>query len=640
MSFDYQKLKQKQGDEGSLWTSYSDLFMVLSVVFLLLYVVATLRSGTFSVQKQLEMQKMSAQSEDLKRQIQAYNALKEDYLQKEASEDEAKMYEELMGKLTLLQDEATQEKQALEKQADENAAKAVALNQYQQMVRNIINTNMLAKKRIKTRDNLIVKKNDAIKEMDQTINTQAEEISTKAQIISQKESQIEEQENEIVRKQQLLEEKKKQVSELSQEIKSKEHTISENQQKISSLNGNLSQKIKELEKTYASANSSKTELNRKIALLKLENAKKINQLHTQTKNMEESVTAINSQLAQASNQLQEANKKIGEQEALKKQLEAEMKEASANYQQKMAEMDQNFKNKIAAERAALEKQLEGEKASAQEKLKRLAEFKDKVAGEKAELDKKLNELKGEVDATKNQLGQVSKEANDYKQKLDDAKKDHGKYLASIDKLKQERDNMAGDQGRAKEVSEAKKRLAEKIAANLANKGIKAGVDPKSGDVTINFGDEYFDTGKHNLKDNMKAILKKFIPIYSKSLFDDKNVAKEIQSVEIVGFSSPTYKGKYVDPQSLQEADRAAVSYNLDLSFYRAKSIFSYIFDKKNMNYNYQKDLLPLVKVTGRSFLAEEVKGRSIASGLTHQQYCAQHNCEKSQKVIIRFNLKD
>ena len=166
MSFDYQKLKRKHDEEGSFWTSYSDLFMVLSVVFLLLYVVASLRSGTFSMQKQMELQKAVAETQDYKKQIQAYNALKDNYLEQEASQSEAKMYEDLMGKLTLLQDEATEEKKELEKEAQQNAEKAQALNQYQQMVRNIINTNLLSKKRIKNRDELIVKKNDAMKEMD------------------------------------------------------------------------------------------------------------------------------------------------------------------------------------------------------------------------------------------------------------------------------------------------------------------------------------------------------------------------------------------------------------------------------------------------------------------------------------------
>ncbi len=139
---------------------------------------------------------------------------------------------------------------------------------------------------------------------------------------------------------------------------------------------------------------------------------------------------------------------------------------------------------------------------------------------------------------------------------------------------------------------------------------------------------------------MKELLRKFVPTYSKALLEDEKVAKEISSVEIVGFSSPTYKGRYVDPQSLSDADKTAVAYNLDLSYNRAKSIFTYMFNKNEMVYQHQKDMLPLVKVTGRSFLAEEVKGRDIASGLDHKDYCAKYNCEKSQKVIIRFNLKD
>src|SRR6478672_4535533 len=120
MSLDYQKLKAKHEEEGSFWTSYSDLFMVLSVVFLLLYVVASLRSGTSNIQSQIEHQKVKNENQDLRKQIQAYNALKDDYLEKEASADEARMYEELMSKLSLLQEEAKEEKRQLEAQANEN----------------------------------------------------------------------------------------------------------------------------------------------------------------------------------------------------------------------------------------------------------------------------------------------------------------------------------------------------------------------------------------------------------------------------------------------------------------------------------------------------------------------------------------
>jgi chromosome segregation ATPase len=633
MSLDYQKLKSKQQEDGSFWTSYSDLFMVLSVVFLLLYVVGSLRSGTSSVQSQIEHQKLKAEAQDYKKQIQAYNALKDDYLEKEASADEAKMYDELMSKLSLLQEEATEEKKQLENKAHENEAKAKALNQYQQMVRNIVNTSLLSNKKIKFRNEVIVKKNDEIKDMDSTIQTQTRDISEKAELISQNRQQIEKQEKEIYEKQQVLDQKKQQVAMLESQVNEKAQTIQTNQSKINSLNSDLSQKIKELEKTSTSANTSKAELNRNIAIMKLQNAKKIGELQNQTKEMKESVESINRELADAEGQLNDARGRMAAQEAIKKKLESDMANASAEHQAKMAQMRGDFDKKMNAEREALENQLNNEKASGAEKLKRLSEFKNKIAGDKLALDKQLAGLKDEV-------GKAKGEADNLKGQLASAQKEHGRYMAAIGQLEKDKAGLLGDLKRAQEIIEAKKKLARKIADNLAKNGIKAGVDGKTGDVTIQFGDEYFDTGKADLKDNMKTVLQKFVPTYSKSLLEDEKVAKEISSVEIIGFSSPTYKGRYVDPQSLQDQDRAAVSYNLDLSYNRAKSIFSYMFDKKSMTYQHQKDLLPLVKVTGRSFLAEEVKGRDIASGLAIKDYCAKYNCEKSQKVIIRFNLKD
>lgn len=634
MSLDYQKLKQKKDTEDSgFWTSYSDLFMVMSVVFLLLYVVASLRSSTSSVQNMIENQKLKSEVQDYKKQIQAYNALKDDYLAKEANPDEVKMYDELMGKLSLLQDDATKENEKLESQVRENASKVKALNQYQQMVRNIVNTNMLSNKKIKFRNEVIVKKNESIKEMDTTIQDQTKDIREKAQTITKNKEQIEKQEREISEKQIILDQKKQQVSMLESQVESKEKTIQSNQGKINILNNDLAQKIKDYEKTSQSAKVSKAELNRSIAIMKLQNAQKIGELQSQTNTMKESINSINKELSSAEGQLHEARGKVAEQEALKVKLENEIASANAEHQNKMVEMRKGFDDKMAAAKAALENQLEKEKASASEKVKRLGEFKNKLAAEKANLDKQLASLKDEV-------GKVKGEADQLKGKLANSQKEHGRYLAAIDKLEKDKAGLSGDLKRAQEILNAKKKLAQKIANSLAKNGVKAGVDGKTGDVTIQFGDEYFDTGKAELKPNMKQVLQKFVPTYSKSLLEDEKVAQEISSVEIIGFSSPTYNGRYVDPTSLHEKDREAVNYNLDLSYNRAKSIFSYIFDKKDMTYQYQKDLLPLVKVTGRSYLAEEVKGRDIASGLNIKDYCSKYKCEKSQKVIIRFNLKD
>ncbi len=181
-------------------------------------------------------------------------------------------------------------------------------------------------------------------------------------------------------------------------------------------------------------------------------------------------------------------------------------------------------------------------------------------------------------------------------------------------------------------------LAEQIMRNFAKAGIKASVDGKTGDVTINFENEYFATGSANLKDGMKSILQKTIPVYAQSLFQDKKIASRISSVEIIGFASPTYKGKFVDPDSLSPETRSAVNYNMDLSYQRAKSIFEHVFDTTKMNFGAQQTLLPLVKVSGRSYLASDrLKGRALGSD---HDYCKTNDCQKSQKVIIKFNLRD
>ena len=118
---------------------------------------------------------------------------------------------------------------------------------------------------------------------------------------------------------------------------------------------------------------------------------------------------------------------------------------------------------------------------------------------------------------------------------------------------------------------------------------------------------------------------------------DESLASQISSVEIIGFASPTYAGKPVDPRNLSAANRRAVNYNLDLSYKRARAIFRYAFDIENFKFDYQEKMLPLLNVTGRSFFAEDVDP-SDTGNLSIDEFCGQYNCKKSQRVIIKFGL--
>jgi outer membrane protein OmpA-like peptidoglycan-associated protein len=209
-----------------------------------------------------------------------------------------------------------------------------------------------------------------------------------------------------------------------------------------------------------------------------------------------------------------------------------------------------------------------------------------------------------------------------------------------DALGKEISGLKGELAEAQAKADARAKLSREIAQALKAAGVQADVNPNTGDVTISFGGDYFDSGSSALKPTMASVLQKFVPKYSESLFKDPKIASKITSVDIVGFASPTYQNKYIDPQSLDPEDQKAAKYNLDLSYKRARSIFDYMFDTKKINYKNQKQLLPLVKVTGRSFFTEGRTPSGAVPGMSQKEFCQKFDCKQSQKVIIKFNMDD
>ena len=137
---------------------------------------------------------------------------------------------------------------------------------------------------------------------------------------------------------------------------------------------------------------------------------------------------------------------------------------------------------------------------------------------------------------------------------------------------------------------------------------------------------------------MKQYLKKIIPVYANSLFNEANIDQYIKSIEVVGYASPIYLGKYVNPQSLSKEASAALNYNMDLSYRRARSIFQYILDKRNLQFEHQKELMLHLKVTGRSYLESAPLGEPPPDSTAMNDFCRKYDCEKLQSAIIRFNL--
>ncbi|MGZ3742372.1 MAG: microtubule-binding protein [Pseudobdellovibrionaceae bacterium] len=558
MSFNYHKNKEGNSQD-SFWTSYSDLFLGLSTIFLLLYVISSLRTSTDAIRYQVESQKLSLQVNELKGQLQMYENVKNEYMNN-APKDEVQEYQELMDKLTLLQEDAKTEKDKLIEKAFENDKKVKALNKYQQMVRNVMNANKMAKSKIVHRD-------DLIKDQDETIETQDNEIDN-----------------------------------LQEDIQNKKDLIAEGERKIDEANNSLKEKAAELKQALNSNKITKKKYDAKLAQARAENDRQVNQLALANEKYSEQLAATTGQLNQVSAQLNQTSTQLAktqgalvEKENETRGLYGQLQKQAGDAKSKIAGLEAGFAAEKAKERALFDAELNKHKAmGAAEKARREGQFKAAMAAKERELGNKLAALGGQLKDTEGQLA------------------------------------------KAKAENEARKAVADEVKKGFAKAGIKADIDMETGDVVLDFGQAYFDNDSDHLKNEMKNVLEKAMPIYSRSLFGNPKISNKISAVEIVGFASPTYKGRFIDPKSNSPEDKQAIKYNMDLSYRRANAIFGYVLDDNNLRFQHQKELVSLLKVSGRSFLETlPAANRSVANA---KDFCKQNDCKKAQRVIIRFNV--
>ncbi len=614
MSFQYNKNgSHNQGE--SFWTSNSDLFLGLSSIFLLLYVVSSLRSGADGMNNATENKKLKVQIQDLENQLKTYESVKNQFLQSQATKSEKDEYAELMDKLSLLQEEAKNEKENLTKQASDNAKKELALNKYQQMVRNVINSNKFAQTKITNRNEVITEKEQVIDEKNDTITEQSSKIAGLGKDISQKDNMIKAKEAQMDK---INDEMEKKAKELQASYKHAKMSQTAFKQKMKQLEIEADNKILAVEQqkqaieqqkrqTQAELNKAKQNLNQTQEQLaqtenQLDTTKgTLNQTAQQLDATKGALNQTKNELDQTANQLDSTK---GTLEQTKGQLSAKAQEAAnlnaqlgnaaAETKTKMDALQGKFAGQAAAEKAAFDKALANQKnLSDADRAKREGQFKAAAEAKERALAGQMAGLAGQLKATEGQLNQVKAEL------------------------------------------QARKQVASEIKKGFDKIGVKADIDLESGDVLLDFGQAYFDNDSSQLKEDMRSVLRKAMPVYSKSLFGNPTVSNQISSVEVIGFASPTYKGKFVDPNSSKPADREALKYNMDLSYKRAKSIFNYILDEKEMNFEHRQTLVPNLKVSGRSFLDLMKMDRNVASA---DEYCKKNDCKKAQRVIIRFSM--
>ncbi|MEA9358240.1 hypothetical protein SHI21_18540 [Bacteriovorax sp. PP10] len=542
MSFNYKKSGDQHSND-SFWTSYSDLFLGLSCIFLLLYVVSSMRQGADSIKQQVVNEQLSQENNDLKNQLKAYEDIKNQYMKDQASVEEKNEYNELVDKLSLLQEENQSENDKLKKQLLENSKKEASLNKYQQMVRNMLNANKLAKTKINTREVVI---------------------EEKSQVIEVKEGQI---------------------SDLEKEVQQNKQLIAKGERDITEAKEQLDVRLHELRSAYKNNKITRAILEKKMAQANSESKNKVQALQAEKQKYQEELTGVTQKLNAVASNLDETKglleKKTGEAEMLQNKVSQTAAEGNA----KIANLKAGFAAQQAREKAAFEGELGKMKLGAAERERREGAFRAAAADKERAMNDKIGGLQGEL-------------------------------------------------GRAKAELEARQMVAKDIAKSFANAGIKAEVNNETGEVLLDFGESYFDSGSAQLKNEMKHVIEKAVPIYAKSLLGNSKISEKVSAVEIIGFASPTYKGRFVDPKSSAKEDKEALKYNMDLSYSRAKSIFNYMIDNQKDQNPYNKSLMALMKVSGRSFL----EAGNVKTNVSPEKFCQVNDCKKAQRVVIRFSM--
>lgn len=610
MSFDYKK-SASHGNSDSFWTSYSDLFLGLSTIFLLLYVTASLRTGTDAIKAQVDNRKLTMEVEELKSQLVMYENVKSNYMEKNATEGEQQEYQELMDKLTLLQEEAKDDSDRLAKQALENERKAAALNKYQQMVRNMINANKVAKTKVLAR-------NDIIDEQDTTIDEQKKDISTLQNDVAQKKAMIEQNQKQINNARAALAKKKQ---DLLAAYKANEMTKQAYEEKAKQIQAQGDEKIKKL-----------VDVNHKFSA-------QLNKLSSELKGTQAALEGTQNQLKGTEAELQAKQAALTEKQKALLEKQAALQGTQAALQGTKAQL-QGTQAELAGTRDALSAK-DAEARDLQGKLHatagEAAGLKAKIAGMRAAYDKEVGDARAALDAEirKGKMGEAERARREGELRNQMAAKER-ELAGKIGALQGQLGDMSGQLAKAREEMDARRGIAREIQKGFAAAGIKADVDMQTGEVVLDFGDHYFDSDSANLNDAMKDIIERAMPVYSRSLFGNPKVAGKISTVEVVGFASPTYKGKFVDPRSNKHEDKMALKYNMDLSYRRANSIFNYLVEGKGPEFEHQKNLLALMKVSGRSFLeVMKVQNRGPASAA---EFCKVNDCKKAQRVIVRFSM--
>jgi chromosome segregation ATPase len=633
-------------EEGSIWASYSDMFTTLAIVFLVMFVFAMIKLGVTSIEKVVQQKN---HEEKMKGDTPVQEQKRVDELKNKVTNQvkQVEQYQDLLtGKVSQIQN--------FIKDLDENRKTMDELLKVQ-TEKEVAITNLKSKI-----DEYKVEKETGLK----TIANLKSDLSEKESLLQSEMATTQKLESEIASKVEkitlldsknvrLLEEQKRLESEIAQQVT-----------QIQLKDNNLNQfelKNEELTKVLDSKNQNLAAIKDQLAV----SQQHIKELDQSVKASEHLLNDKKMEAEKLGTKISQMQEKINQQTERGNGLENQLKTLAAE----KAQLESNF-NAGQSEFA----QLKGQNAELESKLSKMTgqygtlqgKYKESMAqvqglqAQNGELQSHVNGLEGKLSKAGEKIGALEGELKETQALLAGVNNQLADSQAELRTCQDDKNLLAGNLENTKTrlntvavaVNDEKKNMRTQIAKKLAEKfkalDMNVSVDGQTGNVTILMGSNFlFQKNSARLSPGAKKFLTNFIPTYAQVLMADENIRGKIAAFNVEGHASPSFEGRYVDPQNPKSK---GYSYNLELSSRRAASLADYIFGTGSKNYEFKKELRAIGRAIGHGYLhpiahkekkQDQELGRSLASTQVDSvQECGPYDCLSSQRVELSFSLKD
>ena len=329
---------------------------------------------------------------------------------------------------------------------------------------------------------------------------------------------------------------------------------------------------------------------------------------------------------------QQALKEQAEREAAKLKKEKELALAKAEQERldALSKAEKERLDALAKQKAELERQRQLEVAKKEQALKEQAVREaEKLRKEKElALAEAAQKYQGDLAAQKSALENEKAKALSEKEKAFADKLDSQKKLLA---------KVADELTPYVKALEAKKKIVEGLNENFKDFDPSAvEIDKKTGKVKLHFQKSYFVRGSHKLSKDMKNFLRIVIPKYAKAIYENKDAAEQVQSLKISGMTSPVYGGVYIDINDKSSATERARQYNMDLSTKRAKALYDFIFDKKQMgDFEFRNRLKADMSIEAVGFKHAEPVPQELVGKPAE---CIKYDCKQWRATVLQFQV--